>query len=233
MDDLSDPENAWERERWSRLLEMFIPLRERGTDRIIAVAELYLPPRDILAQVGDAQRTTWIVVSLAIVASAVLLFGIVKQGSDTIKRQEVALTRQVGELTLLVDHNAALSERVRTAAERSTTLNERSLRRVSADLHDGPGQMLSLALLRLDSMRDRAAPGRPPGAGRGRRGRGRAARGDDATCARSRPGCGCRSSRRWARARSPSERSATTSAAAVRPWRSRSGTTCPPRCRCR
>jgi signal transduction histidine kinase len=163
MDDLTDPENAWERERWSRLLEMFIPLRERGTDRIIAVAELYLPPRDILAQVGDAQRTTWIVVSLAIVASAVLLFGIVKQGSDTIKRQEVALTRQVGELTQLVDHNASLSERVRTAAERSTTLNERSLRRVSTDLHDGPGQMLSLALLRLDSMRDRAAAGRPPG----------------------------------------------------------------------
>jgi signal transduction histidine kinase len=141
---------------------MFIPLRERGTDRIIAVAELYLPPREILAQVGEAQRTTWIVVSLAIIASALLLFGIVKQGSDTIKRQEVALTRQVGELTLLVDHNAALGERVRTAAERSTTLNERSLRRVSADLHDGPGQMLSLALLRLDSMRDRAAAGRPP-----------------------------------------------------------------------
>ena len=163
MDDLSDPENAWERERWSRLLEMFIPLRERGTDRIIAVAELYLPPRDILAQVGDAQRTTWIVVTLAIVASAVLLFGIVKQGSDTIKRQEVALTRQVGELTLLVDHNASLSERVRTAAERSTTLNERSLRRVSTDLHDGPGQMLSLALLRLDSMRIARPPGRPPG----------------------------------------------------------------------
>ena len=45
MDDLSDPANAWERERWSRLLEMFVPIRERGSDRIIAVAELYLPPR--------------------------------------------------------------------------------------------------------------------------------------------------------------------------------------------
>ena len=94
--------------------------------------------------------------------SAALLYGIVKQGSDTIVRQEAALTRQVGELTSLVDHNAALSERVLSAAERTTTLNERSLRRVSADLHDGPGQMLSLALLRLDSMRDRAAAGRAP-----------------------------------------------------------------------
>jgi signal transduction histidine kinase len=162
MDDLSGAENAWERERWSRLLEIYIPVRERGSERIMGVAEFYLPPREIDRQVADARLMSWVVVSLVIIASAALLYGIVKQGSDTIVRQEAALTRQVGELTSLVEHNAALSERVRTAAERTTTLNERSLRRVSADLHDGPGQMLSLALLRLDSMRDRAAGGRAP-----------------------------------------------------------------------
>jgi signal transduction histidine kinase len=162
MDDLSGAENAWERARWSRLLEIYIPVRARGSDRIMGAAEFYLPPREIDRQVADARLMSWAVVSLVILISAALLFGIVKQGSDTIVRQEAALTRQVGELTSLVDHNAALSERVRTAAERTTTLNERSLRRVSADLHDGPGQMLSLALLRLDSMRDRAAAGRPP-----------------------------------------------------------------------
>ena len=105
---------------------------------------------------------SWAVVSIVIILSAALLYGIVKQGSDTIVRQEAALTRQVGAILACFDHNAALSERVRTAAERTTTLNERSLRRVSADLHDGPGQTLSLALLRLDSMRDRAAAGRAP-----------------------------------------------------------------------
>jgi signal transduction histidine kinase len=163
MDDLSGEENAWERARWSRLLEIYIPVRERGSDRIIAVAEFYLPPRDIDRQVGEARLASWAVVSLAIVASAVLLFGIVKQGSDTIKRQEAALTRQVDELTGLLERNATLSERVRTAAERTTTLNERSLRRLSSDLHDGPGQMLSLALLRLDAIRTRATGGRLPG----------------------------------------------------------------------
>jgi signal transduction histidine kinase len=74
----------------------------------------------------------------------------------------VALTRQVDELTELLDQNAELSERVRSAAERSTTLNERSMRRVSSDLHDGPGQMLSLALLRLDGLQKRADQGEPP-----------------------------------------------------------------------
>ena len=45
-----------------------------------------------------------------------------------------------------------LQERVRLAAGRTTALNEQALRRISADLHDGPGQALALALLRLDSL---------------------------------------------------------------------------------
>jgi signal transduction histidine kinase len=42
---------------------------------------------------------------------------------------------------------------VRRAASRTTALNEQALRRISADLHDGPGQALALALLRLDALR--------------------------------------------------------------------------------
>jgi signal transduction histidine kinase len=99
-------------------------------------------------------------VTLAILLSAVLLYGLVKRGSDTIQRQEVALTRQVDELTGLLEENALLSERVTSAAQRTTTLNERAMRRVSSDLHDGPGQMLSLAILRLDGLRTRAEGGR-------------------------------------------------------------------------
>jgi signal transduction histidine kinase len=139
-------------------------VRERGSDRIIAVAEFYLPPRDILQQVADARMTTWALVTLAIVLAGVLLYGLVKRGSDTIARQEVTLTQQVSELTELLGENAELSERVHSAAERTTTLNERSMRRVSADLHDGPGQMLSLAMLRLDGLQKRADRGDPPSA---------------------------------------------------------------------
>jgi signal transduction histidine kinase len=164
MDDLSGAENAWERERWDRLLEMYIPVRERGSDRIIAVAEFYLPPGEIDEQVDAARRTTWALVSLAIVLAGVLLYGIVKRGSDTIAQQEVALSQQVEELTDLLEQNSELNERVHSAAERTTTLTERSMRRVSSDLHDGPGQTLSLALLRLDGLRKRTERGLPPGA---------------------------------------------------------------------
>jgi signal transduction histidine kinase len=81
-----------------------------------------------------------------------LLFGIVRQGSNTIRAQQLALQRQVSELSMLLEQNEQLRERVRVAAERNTTLSERQLRRISSDLHDGPGQMLALAMLRLDEL---------------------------------------------------------------------------------
>src|SRR5439155_76838 len=40
------------------------------------------------------------------------------------------------------------------AARRTTALNEQALRRIGADLHDGPCQALALALLRLESLRE-------------------------------------------------------------------------------
>ncbi|HEY0583299.1 MAG TPA: sensor histidine kinase, partial [Chloroflexota bacterium] len=74
-----------------------------------------------------------------------LLAGIVKRGSDTIGRQQTELRQRL-------DQNIRLHERVRQAAGRTTALNEQALRRISADLHDGPGQALALALLRLDAL---------------------------------------------------------------------------------
>lgn len=164
MDDLSGEENEWERQFWDRLLELYIPVRERGTENIIAVAEFYLPPRDIDDQVWQARLMAWGLVTLAIVIAGLLLWRVVKRGSDTIQRQELALSRQVDELTDLLKENAELDERVHSAAERTTTLNERSMRRVSSDLHDGPGQMLSLAMLRLDRLRQRSEQGQRPSA---------------------------------------------------------------------
>jgi signal transduction histidine kinase len=57
---------------------------------------------------------------------------------------------QVVKLSRLLDENATLHERLRRAALRTATLNEEALRRIGADLHDGPCQALAFALLRLD-----------------------------------------------------------------------------------
>lgn len=57
------------------------------------------------------------------------------------------------ELSALLKQNEELHERVRRAANRATEIDERFLRRVSAELHDGPAQALGFALLRLDSVK--------------------------------------------------------------------------------
>src|SRR5262249_62335985 len=44
MTDLNEPENVFERERWSRLLEVYIPVRQQGGGRVIAVTEFYQLP---------------------------------------------------------------------------------------------------------------------------------------------------------------------------------------------
>jgi signal transduction histidine kinase len=60
------------------------------------------------------------------------------------------LTRQVQRLTELLAQNGELRERVQRAAANASAGNERFLRRISAELHDGPVQELGAALLRMD-----------------------------------------------------------------------------------
>ena len=64
------------------------------------------------------------------------------------------LEQAVGRANRLLDKNRRLHDRVRQAARRTTALNEQALRRIGADLHDGPCQALGLALLRLESLRE-------------------------------------------------------------------------------
>ena len=150
ISDLQDAENALERERQTSLIEIYSPVRLRGSDRIIAVAEFYQTVDDLRKEVNAAQQRSWLVVGVVTLVMYLLLAGFIQRASDTIARQQIALHHQVVQLTDLLTQNAELHERVRRAAARTTSLNERVLRRISAELHDGPAQDLGLALLRLD-----------------------------------------------------------------------------------
>jgi signal transduction histidine kinase len=63
----------------------------------------------------------------------------------------------VAQLTALNAQNEKLQARVIDAAERATALNENFLQRVSADIHDGPGQDLGFALMQIKNMEDAAS----------------------------------------------------------------------------
>lgn len=134
------------------LLHVYAPLREVWSGRIIAVAEFYEIATDLRRDLADARLMSWFLVAGVFFLSGLLLLGIVRAGGRTIARQEAMLREQIAESRSIADQNSDLRHRAIGASARATAQAERSLRRVSADLHDGPAQYVALAAMRLDSM---------------------------------------------------------------------------------
>lgn len=134
------------------LLHVYAPLREVWSGRIIAVAEFYEIATDLRHDLANARLMSWLLVAGVFFLSGILLLGIVRAGGSTIARQEAMLRDQIAESRRIAAQNGDLRRRAIGASARATAQAERSLRRVSADLHDGPAQYVALAAMRLDSM---------------------------------------------------------------------------------
>jgi signal transduction histidine kinase len=156
ISDLEHLENQDERRYWSRLIETYVPIRADNTGEIIAVAEFYQTTEELERTARQAQLHSWVLVASIFLCSYLVLFGMVSKGSNTIEAQRAELQVKIAELTALNQQNELLNENLRRAAERTAALNESFLRRISADLHDGPGQDLGLALMRLETLAERA-----------------------------------------------------------------------------
>jgi signal transduction histidine kinase len=151
---LEKAENALDRDRGLRRLETYSPVRRTGSNQIIAAVEFYQTLESLDRNLADSQRNSWLVVATATVLMYLLLAGFVRQAGRTLQRQRTELHDQVGRLELLLSQNQLLHNRVRRAARGTTARNEQFLRRISAELHDGPAQDLGFALLRLDRWSD-------------------------------------------------------------------------------
>jgi signal transduction histidine kinase len=150
ISDLSQGENEFESRSWSRLIETYSPIHAERLGTVLAVAEFYQTTDELDRETRAAQLRSWLVVGGTMLLMYLLIFGLVRRGSQTIDVQRRQLSDKVAELSALVVQNAQLHDKVRRAAVRTTALNERFLRRISADLHDGPGQDLALALMRFE-----------------------------------------------------------------------------------
>jgi signal transduction histidine kinase len=114
------------------LLEIYVPIHEKGGDNIVAVAQVFADAARLKAELDGARLESWIAVCGVALLQIILLYGIVWRGNKTIESQRA----------VLVDGRRA-----------SVEMSERFLHRVGADLHDGPAQLVGLALLRLDTLR--------------------------------------------------------------------------------
>lgn len=149
---LNEAENSYERSLGIPLYEIYAPLREFGTGRIIAVGEFYELAEVLEQEIALVRQEVWIVVGTATVAMLLLLFAIVHRGERIIMRQQHALSSQMQEQTLLHAKNIGLQRKITTANQAFSRINELTLRRCGADLHDGPAQLLTLILVRLDEL---------------------------------------------------------------------------------
>jgi signal transduction histidine kinase len=144
-------ENKAEREAGTPLLEVYTPVHD-GTGRVMAVAEFYQSAEALRDEITAAQRNSWMVTGVVALLMVTTLFIVVSDGSQTIADQAAALRRRVQELSQLLDLNETLRGRLHEMSAMAAAENERFLRKVGSDLHDGPTQLISLALLRLDAL---------------------------------------------------------------------------------
>lgn len=147
---LEEHDNLAERERWQRLLEVYVPVRAGPRDEIVAVAEFYHATENLDREIRGAQWRSWALVAAAALAVYLLLFGLVRRANDTILHQRDDLRDQLRQLRVAFEENKGMRQRLEEAGAATTALNERFLHRVAADLHDGPAQTLAFALMRFD-----------------------------------------------------------------------------------
>jgi signal transduction histidine kinase len=123
-------------------LESYFPVRD-ADGAPLAVIDLYQNLAELERSTLEVRRQTWLVVGTATALMFFLLFGIVRQGSETIATQQAAL--------------ASSRRQIQQAAVRAAELNEAAMRRLGADLHDGPAQDLGIALMRIEPLRTAVA----------------------------------------------------------------------------
>jgi len=129
------------------VLEIYAPIREAGTHRILAVAEVYQIPGTSSDVLRGAPLWSWLAISAAALAS-VFLPGLLARRTNVAKAWQ---RRAPGAEVASGKPEAMANTRLSSIDRRAAETNERYLQRLGADLHDGPVQLVSMSLLRLDS----------------------------------------------------------------------------------
>ncbi len=145
----------------TRYLEIYSPLRDNSSGRIIAVAEIQENPATFDHDIGHVRLASWAAVALASCAILLCLFAIVRRGSNTIEEQRHALRHRAEEAEATSRKLADLQGIARHASMQLAERNEKLMRSVGADLHDGPAQLLGFARLQVEQVRQaKSEPGR-------------------------------------------------------------------------
>jgi len=135
----------------SETLPVFVKLKD-SSGKVFSVTRL---DYNFEGSLNYARHFGFRVFLFAFLCSVILflsLYYTFRRGIKTIERQEDRLTQQITRLSNLLATNKDMQKSMKTASSRAVELNEQFLRRVGADLHDGPAQMIGFAVLRLNQV---------------------------------------------------------------------------------
>jgi signal transduction histidine kinase len=132
--------------------DIYIPIRSSNTAQVITIAEFRQDATDLETKINNAGLQSWGItglVSLGIIAG---LYQLVVKANSVIQTQQKSLDERIHQLSKLLVENKSLKNKVQVASHRSAENSERHLRRIGSDLHDGVAQLLTIALLKLESV---------------------------------------------------------------------------------
>ncbi|WP_290689055.1 MULTISPECIES: sensor histidine kinase [unclassified Haematobacter] len=135
------------------LMEVYSPVHSTTTGQVIGAAEFYTGSETLRANLFRSQLNSWLAVGLVTLGMFAALYTLFARSARTIRQQKAALDDKIAELSASLVHNDALARKVERANQRATEINDLTLKRLSADLHDGPAQHLAFAAMRLDGVK--------------------------------------------------------------------------------
>jgi len=136
----------------STVIETFAPVRDARTHSILAVSQISQTNEVLDQTIKAAQQRSWTVVIVVTTVMYLLLAALIRHASRSMLTQEQQSQKRISELTIKLAQNEEQQRRVARAAEGATARGERFLHRVAVDMHDGPGQELVLAMMRLGQL---------------------------------------------------------------------------------
>jgi len=125
------------------VLEIYAPVRQTGTNKIIALAETSELAVDLAREIQTAQYTSYAVLASGGICLVLLLFSLTG-----------GLQKEIGDLAQQQLQESLFNKRVCRANRRVLEINEKNLRRVGEELYAGPLQLVAFAQLRLDALRE-------------------------------------------------------------------------------
>ncbi len=149
--------NLLELETWRRVVfkdytNTSILTAFRFQDGSSGVAKLLVDNRSELVTARRVASRLMMVVAVSTLLLFLLLYSNFRRGIKKINEQEEKMNHQIARLSNLLTVNKSMQKSMKTASARAVELNEQFLRRVGADLHDGPAQMIGFAVLRLNQV---------------------------------------------------------------------------------